>query len=467
MAQEFSTFGYLVGIIAVLSLSMLPRGKFVQTLVFNLLFLGVGAAVSLLILWSALQARLNTQTTPDDPRSRPAYNSSQSAVSALWLFANIWIVNTFRAKYPSLNVPSIVYSILTNISCTFSPQITSNAAFESIVRRIFTAMLLGFAIAAATCLLIAPVSSRVVWTAQLRAAIQLSRGAVKQEKAYLQSLEREDMFAIPADICAATHLDNADDSAEDTAKEKEKRKNKTQPEPRSTAEAKAIKETMFNLRLLTSKIYIDLPFAKRDISWAKLSAKDLTTLQELFRGVVIPIHGIGTVIDIFQRLAEKRGWITTSETPLEILAEKIEDKRVWNEVMKQLHEPFEKLSAAIDEGLQHAGMLLEILPRPKASPKSDNSADGSATVADVEAKGDLIGPGDPGFAAALLRKIQSFHDVRGTLLRTWAQEKGLLADNAPFDDIKNFSFSQTDARACRDREQLYVLLYLETLVRIC
>lgn len=463
MAQEFSTFGYLVGIIAVLSLSMLPRGKFVQTLVFNLLFLGVGSAVSLLILWSALQARLNTQTTPDDPRSRPAYNSSQSAVSALWLFANIWIVNTFRAKYPSLNVPSIVYSILTNISCTFSPQITSNAAFESIVRRILTAMLLGFAIAAGTCLLIVPVSSRVVWTAQLKGAIQLSRGAVKQEKAYLQSLEREDMFAVPADICAATHLDDTDNSVDE--KTKEKQKNKAQPEPRSTAEAKAIKETMFNLRLLTSKIYIDLPFAKRDIAWAKLTAKDLTTLQELFRGVVIPIHGIGTVIDIFQRLAEKRGWITTSETPLEILAEKNEDKRVWNEVMKQLHEPFEKLSAAIDEGLEHAGMLLEILPRPKAPQKSENSAKGSAMVADVEAKGDLTEPGDPGFAAALLSKIQSFHDVRGTILRAWATEKGLLADNAPLDEINNFSFSQADARDCRDREQLYVLLYLETLVR--
>ncbi|KAI1113209.1 hypothetical protein F5Y14DRAFT_418650 [Nemania sp. NC0429] len=462
VAREFSTFGYLVGIIAVLSLSMLPRGKFVQTLVFNLLFLGVGAAVSLLILWSALQARLHTQTTPDDPQSRPAYNSSQSAVSALWLFANIWIVNTVRAKYPSLNVPVIVYSILTNISCTFSPQITNNAAFESIVRRLLTAMLLGFAIAAATCLLIFPVSSRVVWTAQLRAAIQLSRGAVKQEKAYLQSLEREDMFAVPADICAATHLNNDDSSVDD--KTKDKGKNKAQPEPRSTAEAKAVKETMFNLRLLTSKIYIDLPFAKRDIAWAKLTAKDLTTLQELFRGVVIPIHGIGTVIDIFQRLAEKRGWITTSETPLEVLAEKNEDKRVWNEVMKQLHEPFEKLSDAIDEGLQHAGMLLEIIPRPKAAEKSENNANGSATLADVEAKGDLVEPGDPGFAAALLKRVQSFHDVRGTILRAWATEKGLLADNAPLDEVNNFSFSQTDESQCRDREQLYVLLYLETLM---
>ncbi|KAI1124338.1 hypothetical protein F5Y10DRAFT_31356 [Nemania abortiva] len=456
IAHEFSTFGYLVGIIAVLSLSVLPRGKFVQTLVFNVLFLSIGSAVALLILWSALQARLHTQSTP------AGYNSSQSAVSAVWLFANIWIVNTVRAKYPSLNVPVIVYSILTNISCTFSPMITSNAAFESIVRRLYTAMLLGFAFAAGVSLLVFPVSSRAVWAAQLKAAIQLLQGAVKQEKAYLQSLEREDMFAIPADICAATHVSDSGDSV-DTASE-EKRKNKAKPEPRSTAEAKAIKDTMFNLRLLTSKIYVDLPFAKRDIAWAKLAAKDLTALQELLRAVVIPIHGIGTVIDIFQRLAEKRGWVTDSDTPLEILAEKMEDKRVWNEVMKQLHEPFEKLSTAIDEGLQHAGMLLELLPRPKTSTKNKNHTNGSAMNADVESKGDLIQPGDPGFAEVLKAKVKSFHDVRGTILRAWAIEKGLLTDDASLDEINNVSFSQTDARHFRDQEQLYVLLYLETLM---
>ncbi len=277
-------------------------------------------------------------------------------MSAVWLFANIWIVNTLRAKYPNLNIPSIVYSIMTNILCTYSPQITSNAAFEAIVKRLLTAMLTGFAIATATCLLVFPIPSRAVSTAQLNGLIRLLQGAVKQEKEYLQSLEREDMFAVPADICAATHLsgdfESSSDSASTGKEPRSKKKNKAQPEPKSTAEAKVIKETMFNLRLLTSKVYVDLPFAKRDIAWAKLASKDLTTILELSRGVVIPVHGIGTVIDIFQRLAEKRGWITDSETPLEVLAEKNEDKRVWNEVMKQLHDPFEKLSLAIDEGLQ-------------------------------------------------------------------------------------------------------------------
>ncbi|GAW19180.1 hypothetical protein ANO14919_086640 [Xylariales sp. No.14919] len=466
VAEEFSTFGYLVGIIAVLSLSALPRGKFVQTLVLNLLFLCVGAAVALLILWSALQARLHTLAVPDNPQSPPVYNSSQAAVSALWLVVNIWIVNTLRAKYPSLNIPSIVYSIMTNILCTFSTQIASNAALESIVKRLLTAMLTGFAIATATCLLVLPVPSRAVSVAQLSGLIKLLQGAVKQEKAYLQSLEREDMFAVPADICAATHLSDSGSSVDSASVEKEtnKKKNRTQTQPKTTNEAKAIKETMFNLRLLTSKISVDLPFAKRDIAWAKLAAKDLTTILELCRGVVIPVHGIGTVIDIFQRLAEKRGWITTSETPLEILAEKNEDKRVWNEVMKQLHEPFERLSDAISEGLQHSGILLEILPCPKEPKESESNANGPFMNADVESRGDLVRPGDPGFAKTFRAKIQCFRDMRGTILRAWAKEKGLITNDASFDHINSASFSQGGTRHHHDQGQLYVLLYIETLM---
>ncbi|KAI0396932.1 hypothetical protein F5Y17DRAFT_417375 [Xylariaceae sp. FL0594] len=466
IANEFQTFGYLIAIISVLSLSVLPRGKYVQTLVFNLLFLCIGAAVAVLILWSALQARLHTQTAPPDPRARPPYNSSQSAVSAVWLFANIWIVNTLRAKYPGLNVPVIVYSILTNIACTFGTQITTTAGVLSFVRQLLTAMLLGFGIATGVSLLIFPVPSRAVSAAQMKGAIMLLRGALLQEKAYLQSLEREDMFAVPADICAATHLSSDSDTLvngksgkETEARKSKKKKSKASAEPKSTAEAKAIKETMFKLRLLTGKLYADLPFAKRDIAWAKLAPKDLTVLMELFRGVVVPIQGIGTVIDIFQRLAERRGWITTSETPLEVLAEKNEDKRVWNEVMKQLHEPFEELSVAIDEGLQHAGMHLEILPRPKVPKKSQNGAD-------IESRGDLVKPGDRGFGQVLKDKIHAFRSIRGKILATWAREKGLLPEDVSLEEgeIDKIQFPSTDAKCRSDQGQLYILLYIETLM---
>ncbi|KAI1265069.1 hypothetical protein F5Y18DRAFT_427189 [Xylariaceae sp. FL1019] len=466
VAQEFSTVGYLVGIISVLSLTILPRGKYTQTLILNLLFLGIGSAVALLILWSALQARLHTATTA------ARYNSSQAAVSGVWLFANIWLVNTLRAKFPSLNIPSIVYSILTNITCTLSPLITSNAAFEVLIRRLITAMLAGFAVATAVSLIILPVPSRAATMGQFKGCIMLLRGAVKQEKAYLQSLEREDMFAVPADISCATQTMNDSDRFGDgrnNPSTRSKNKNdKEKPQPVSTAEGKAIKDTMFKIRVLVGKIYVDLPFAKRDIAYAKLGAKDLGKIFELMRGITIAISGIGTVIDIFQRLAEKRGWMTTSETSLEDLYEKNEEKRIWNEVMKQLHEPFELLSAAIDGGLQHAGLVLEILPRPKTPKTTSQQANGAASPAadaDVEAVGDLVQPGDAGYAEVLKKQIRAFRDIRESIVHAWAKEKGLSTEGiSPFEEVDNNSFPQTDTTHHRDQSQLYILLYLETLM---
>ncbi|KAI1432726.1 hypothetical protein GGR50DRAFT_672751 [Xylaria sp. CBS 124048] len=465
VAEEFKTYGYFAGIVAALSDSSLPRGRFIQRLMLSLIIVAIGSAVALLVLWSAHQARLYTQTEPDDPNSPPTYNSSQAAVSAVWLFVNVWAMAALRAKYPSLFIPSVNYTIFISLICTSSVQIGGrNSNFEVIVKRLLTAMLTGFGIATATSLFILPTSSRSVTVGQFKQAIQLLRGVLKQERAYLQSLEREDMFAVPADITASTHLTDSARPIDEADQRTNDKKHKRQPEPKTTAEAKAVKDTIFKLRLLVGKIYVDLPFAKRDFAWAKLATKDLTTILELIRGVVVPVHGIGTVIDIFQRRAEKRGWITTEETPLDVLADITEDKRVWNEVMKQLHEPFEKLSAAIDEGLQHAGMLLEILPRPKHVNGSENKADRSTLDPDVESKGDLVKPGDAGFKTVLEGKIQSIRDIRSTILHAWAKEKGLVRTDSDLDDLKDHSIFSADGKHNTDQEQLYVLLYIQTLM---
>lgn len=396
VADYFTTLGYLVGILSILTTCILPRGKFIQTLVLNVVFACAGAAVALLIMWSALQARLNTQSSPVNPETGTAYNSSQSAVSAVWLFVGIWFVNVLRAKQPSLNVPVIVFSIFTSISATYSPLMTSNAAFMAIVQKILTAMLTAFAISAACSLLIFPVPSRTVTNAQMKGLIMLLRGAVKQEKLYMQTLEREDMFAIPHDVSAEV----------DTKKTKSgKSKKKEAAEPVSMAEAKALKQTVAGIRELAGKLQADLEFAKRDFSWGKLEPEDLQNIFTYLRSCVIPVTGMSTLIDIFQRVAEKRSWATDDNTPAEVLAEKNEEKRVWNQVMKQLHGPFETLSEAIDQGLEHAGLLLEILPRPKAEKKKQTGQSNGA--ADVEATGGLVKPGDPEFAKVLEEKVQA------------------------------------------------------------
>ncbi|KAK8007793.1 hypothetical protein PG989_001783 [Apiospora arundinis] len=450
VANYFTTLGYLVGIISVLCVPILPRGKFLQNLVLNLLFVCAGAAMGLLILWSSLQARLHTQVGPsiDPVTRRPTYNSSQSAVSGVWLFVSIWFVNVLRAKYPTLNVPVILYSILTSISCTFSPLMTSNAAFESVIKRILVAMLCAMALATGASLLVFPLPSRKV-----------------TRRSHLQSLENEDMFAEPEAAGGMSLLQKIKSKRlERKASRASKAGGAPVPPPapvmtNNRAEAEKVKQTIATLRQLSGKMQADLVFAKRDFAWGKLDGCDIKLLFYHLRSCIIPIIGLSTVIDIFQRIAERRGWNTDSDTPAEVVEEKNAEKRIWNEIMKQLHEPLETLSAALDQGLEHGGILLEILPRPKKAKKA--AADG----ADVEAKGDAVEPGDPGFARSLEEKVKNFEAVKVDILRTWARERGLAFDESAAADMENMpSFPANGNRHQRDQFQLFLLLYIEKLM---
>src|SRR5277367_4459079 len=140
---------------------------------------------------------------------------------------------------------------------------------------------------------------------------------------------------------------------------------------------------------------------------------------------------MSTITDIFERIAERRGWVRTAQRSEFDDAEawendpgedaKRKEKEIWNDIMKQLHCSFEEVSKAIDEGLEHAGLLLEFIKPPKANkvPTAD---------VDVEAKGDVMKPGDKGFSDYLEKKLTDFYSKRGQTLKTWARGRGLSAE---------------------------------------
>lgn len=79
---------------AVASQCLLPRAKFMKVMFYNLLSTCAAAALSCIGVVSAVKAR--EHTTPDGG-SLDDYNSSASAVSAVWLLFAIWFV--FRSAY--------------------------------------------------------------------------------------------------------------------------------------------------------------------------------------------------------------------------------------------------------------------------------------------------------------------------------------------------------------------------------
>lgn len=405
--------------------------------------------MALLGIWVGIKAR--EHTSPAGSKAR--YNSSQAAVCAIWLFANIYFANVMRAKMPALQFPVIMYSIFTNVSLTYGPILQTIAQGESLIRQLLLGFLSALAISTGVSLFIIPVSSRTVVRKEQAGYIQAIRGALKAQTAYLASLESSDMFAAteptPDDIDDANH---------------KKKDSKPHTASAETPEAKTLKGAITGITALHGKLHGDMPFGKRETAWGKLDAKDLDEIFVLFRNILIPLIGMSTITDIFERIAERRGWIKSKRDSFDRAEawehcegeDKLKEKQVWNEVMKVLHEPFAVAAAAMDEGMEHAGLVLEILEKPKKNKGEDE-----------EAKGTDPKPGDVDFSKYLEQKMDDFYRKRGDTLKAWARQKGLTEDQfdagkSSHPDGKNFTPGEAQHR--RDQQQLYLILYMEYLL---
>ena len=108
---------------SILSTAMLPRAKFLQTMMFNVLGACLGSSIALLTCYCSVSARQHTSSSMSTKNIAATgtlvateYNSSASAVSAILLFFNIMFANALRFSRPQLQTPVILYSIFANIS---------------------------------------------------------------------------------------------------------------------------------------------------------------------------------------------------------------------------------------------------------------------------------------------------------------------------------------------------------------
>jgi hypothetical protein len=187
-----------------------------------------------------------------------------------------------RAKLPIFNLPVITYSILVNVAATFGPFMTTTAAARVFVVRLMTAMLTALALALGVNLLVFPVSSRLVVFKELAGAIGLLRKLVSLQKAYLATHEPEPTAAANPTTQTETLLEKGDGEAHHDSDEPKL--------SRQEEAAKALEETGAKMRELAGKLHADMPFAKRDVAWGKLDAKDLGEIYKLFRNVFVPVY---------------------------------------------------------------------------------------------------------------------------------------------------------------------------------
>lgn len=159
VAAHYTTLGYMIAIMTILGFPIMPRGKFIQTMSLNIIGVCLGAAVNLLALYTATRARANTAAPGAPPNT---YNASASAVSAIWLLVQIYLVNYLRAARPQFQFPAIIYSIFAIVSMSYGPTFPNMTYSISFMERLIEAFLTGFALATGVHFVIFPVSSRMV-----------------------------------------------------------------------------------------------------------------------------------------------------------------------------------------------------------------------------------------------------------------------------------------------------------------
>ncbi|KAH8725865.1 hypothetical protein GQ44DRAFT_680675 [Phaeosphaeriaceae sp. PMI808] len=439
VARTYNTLGYLTAIISILGFCIMPRAKLIQTMTMNIIGTCIGSAVAMLMVWSGVKAREHT-TTAGAPPER--YNSSQSVVLAVWLFFQIYIVNTMKAKFPQLAFPTIIYAILVNVAATSGFLFRTTAQCRTFVLRLLEAFLTGFALATGVGLFIIPVSCRKVVMKEITGYIGLLKSALGAQKTYLHSLEDSDMFGkihVPEAVNTKAATENI--------------------EPKLKPEVESIKKMVGAIQELHGKLTADLPFAKREIAYGKLTPDDLESISKQLRSIMMPIVGLSSVFDLFERAAELSNWGDDDKVEHEEQRKKAVSE--WNEIFQHLHEPFHEIFQALDDGLTHVLLKLGLVSPPKK--KKGEQKD------DEEAKGDSIKPGDVGFAAHLEKQASIFFSKKEPALRHWAKIKGIKLRSDYFsspDTLDDETLKRIPSIATRKRDQgqLYMLLYMMFLL---
>lgn len=378
----------------------------------------LAAATSLFGMWTANRARANA---PSPGR----YNPSAAAIAGLWLFLNIYAVNVLRARNPLLAFPVIFYTTFIGICYTYGGGFYAMPQFVILVKLLLKAFLTGFAMSLGVGLVIFPLTQRDTFTKIATGYLKASQKLLLEQKKYLQNHE-------------SVTADDDDQGAQGPTGPKT---------PLETIQK--VHEDLF------TKLSAELPMAKREVSLAYLSTKDLSEAYKLLRATVLPLQGMTVILDILKGIREVHA--------------DSNDEHAWNHkqedvanVMCTLHEPYEKIVTATNQALEHVLLVMRFTKQAK---KMQNDEEGASSQCE---------PGTTGFAARFEETIQEFYSTRTEGLQKYFEDN----DNPPaagtttgdtselekiLVDIEKHNIAETAIRE-RKRSQLYLVLFMEHLL---
>ena len=440
VSSIYGTQGYLVGVSSVYGLAVLPRAKFVQHIILCVFGICFGSAMAVLALWTAIQARQHTASD-----SSQSYNASASAICGIWLFVMIYLVHSLRAHYPILTIPGVALSMFVNIASTFGSTADNTADVLVYVYNLMRCFLTGFALAAGVSLFIYPRTCRLIVFKEIRRYLKDLDKSLKTQGAYFESLEKGDMLTR-----VKTTLGGKGGRG---------------------LEAKAVKDAAAKVGTMHGSLSGDLQFAKREIAYGWLTPSELKKVSKLLKGIMMPVLGLSSTVDLFQRFSETHGWDTESYSgngnppSATAKAQMIKD---WNDIMKFNHEPFQSILKLSRDGISHILITLKLKRRPKNQRKRHAK---SALAPDVE-NGAVVEPGEKEFVDYFRRKSDKFYGGRQRTLKQWCHMKGVdLSDDFfqhPHTADIALSAAKTDEVGSEEMSlrQLFMILYVSPSIEL-
>ncbi|KAF1968166.1 hypothetical protein BU23DRAFT_656545 [Bimuria novae-zelandiae CBS 107.79] len=218
-----------------------------------------------------------------------------------------------------------------------------------------------------------------------------------------------------------TYVDEPDDGHE-------AKKEKIRPD------IQAVKVVTVAITQIHGKLNVDLPFAKREVAYGKLTPDDYESIFKNLREIMMPLLGVTSIIDIFERLLDLNGWEK----------EKDEDDKKQN------------MLDTMEQGLEHILLRLQ-LQKPLKKKKG-------ADATDAEAKGDMVKRGDKKFAAHFEKMSNEFYASRDNILHHWLEWKGIKAEENFFGKEMDPKIDEIKLRDMeskhREQRQLFLALYI-------
>ncbi|OBT43669.1 hypothetical protein VE00_05184 [Pseudogymnoascus sp. WSF 3629] len=433
VSEVYTSLGFLVAIIAVVTVNLLPRAELIQMTLSICTFTAIAIPVTMLATWSGLQARFHT-----DPEGLHAYNSSQSA------------------RYPALLIPTILYNIFVIVQLTSCSRFTTWTQCWDLIYLTIKCYYTGVAISFISGIIIYPVTCRSEIFEVQEKYIEAVRCMLRESARYLGKLKTMPTFPTSADGQIQGEIEAQ----------------------QGTWDGAEIQQKMVEVKALYTKMRHELAMAKREIAWGKLRARDINVITDLCRQILMPLGGMANMPDILKRIGDGGGWIPCDfESRTKDGVDKTMPPQghsqeayeiVWQHSIDALVEPATSLIEAMNDGLEHAALQLEIVSRP-GTKNFLNWVPGAkrTRLIDREAEGGKIKPGDPNFSRLLEDKLTQFSTGRVESLTAWAESKGLSP--AQLETMKNlgeFDVDEdpADGHVRRDRQQLYLILYIQHML---